>query len=181
MTGEQREDKVRVLFERYAGELFRFVQSMAPGDIDAKDVVQETFIRAFQSLDQLRNEEMARAWLYKIARNILYDLIRKRGVELRSLGLQPRESSGDGVGSSIEVLDAMKSLPIPYQQVLYLRAVKDFTISEIATILAKTQASVRVTLHRAKKALAAQLEFDDAGHPLTEPSLKGGAAEYERR
>jgi RNA polymerase sigma-70 factor, ECF subfamily len=165
-----RHEVIRLLFEQYAGELYRYIQCSAPSDIDPQDVVQETFIRAFKSLHQLRNNSMARAWLYRIARNYLYDLLRKRRLEIRQMQFEPSESSTGGIESSLEILDAMKSLPIHYQQVLYLHAVKEFSVQEVAEVLSKTPVSIRVMLHRARKSLAIQLGLNAS----TDCPSKGG-------
>ncbi|KPV43164.1 RNA polymerase sigma factor [Alicyclobacillus ferrooxydans] len=161
-----RHERTRLLFERHADELYRYIRCLAPTDIDPKDVVQETFIRAYKSLDQLRSDGLARAWLYRIARNYLYDLMRKRQIEIHNMQFLPR-GGPSGLESSLEVLDALKSLPLNYQQVLYLHSLKGFSVQEVAESLGKSAVAIRVSLHRAKKALAAKLDFVEANDSFT--------------
>lgn len=172
-----RHERTRLLFERHADELYRYIRSLAPTDIDPKDVVQETFI-AYNSLHQLKSDALARAWLYRIARNYLYDLMRKRQTEIRNMQFLPREGPSR-LESSLEVLDALKSLPLNYQQILYLHALKGFSAQEVAEILGKTAVSVRVTIHRAKKALAANLGLGEPSDNFHVSTSKGGSSGHE--
>src|SRR5437868_6708756 len=78
--GDQR--AATLLVERHAGAVGRFASSVgAKGDV--QDVVQDTFVRAFASLDSFRGESSLRTWLFTIARRLLLDLRRsqrRRGV-----------------------------------------------------------------------------------------------------
>lgn len=174
-----RHEKTRLLFEQYADELYRYIRCLSPTDIDPKDIVQETFIRVYKSLHQLRNGALTRAWLYKIARNLLYDQLRKRQREIRYMQLQPRESGTAGIESSLEVLDALKSLPVSYQQVLYLHYLKGFSAQEVAEILGKTAVSIRVTIHRAKKTLTQRLSLSELDDSVPVNASKGGSTGHE--
>lgn len=174
-----RHEKTRILFEQYADELHRYVRCLAPTEIDPKDIVQETFIHAYKSLHQLRSDELARAWLYRIARNTLYDVMRKRQREIQYMKFQHRESGAVGMESSLEVLDALKSLPLNYQQVLYLHSLKGFSAQEVAEILGKTSVSIRVTIHRAKKALADKLGLEKSYDSAHVNVPKGGSSGHE--
>src|SRR5215210_4737600 len=69
-AGDQR--AATLLVERHAASLARFVSSVgARGDVE--EVVQDTFVRAFASLDSFRGESSLRTWLFTIARRLLLD------------------------------------------------------------------------------------------------------------
>src|SRR5215469_4082540 len=59
-----------VAYDRYAGALFGYCRSLLREPADAADVVHDTFVIAAVSLDQLRDRERLRAWLYAVARNL---------------------------------------------------------------------------------------------------------------
>src|SRR6478609_7258291 len=72
-AGDQR--AATLLVERHAGAVARFAASVgARGDV--QDIVQDTFVRAFGSLDSFRGDSSLRTWLFTIARRLLLDVRR---------------------------------------------------------------------------------------------------------
>ncbi|QSO46080.1 RNA polymerase sigma factor [Alicyclobacillus mengziensis] len=69
---------IRQLFDEYADSLYRYAKYSLPPDMDARDVVQEVFLRAFRSWHGFQGQSSAKTWLYQIARNHIYDLLRKK-------------------------------------------------------------------------------------------------------
>src|SRR5260370_481375 len=65
---------IRQLYSHYARALHRYVEQFCPDQASADDIVQETFIRAWRHLPQLSADDRpVRAWLYRVARNLLID------------------------------------------------------------------------------------------------------------
>src|SRR6476646_7156105 len=91
--GEER--AATALVERHAQAIARFVASLGERD-EVEEVVQDTFVRAFGSLDSFRGESSFRTWLLTIARNLLRD--RRRGRKRAKLHVAIR--ADDLVGSS---------------------------------------------------------------------------------
>jgi RNA polymerase sigma-70 factor, ECF subfamily len=79
---------IRQLYARHAQALRRYVERFCPDRASADDIVQETFIRAWRHLPQLRSGEYpVRPWLYRVARNLLIDAdraARSRPVTVRA-------------------------------------------------------------------------------------------------
>lgn len=67
----------RVLVERYQGRLLRVAYDILKNTADAEDVVQESFVKAFLSLDKFKNQASFYTWLHRIAFNMAVDLQRK--------------------------------------------------------------------------------------------------------
>src|SRR3954468_16762266 len=86
-AGEQR--AASLLVERHANAVARFVASIGARD-DVEEVVQDTFVRAFASLDGFRGESSLRTWLFTIARRLLLD--RRRAAKRRGEQVQVQES-----------------------------------------------------------------------------------------
>ena len=80
----------RLLVERYSRALFRLAYRMTGNEHDAEDVVQEAFLKAYRSLDRFEERSQVRSWLYRIAANCAFDVLRAR---------QRRESRLDSVDS----------------------------------------------------------------------------------
>jgi RNA polymerase sigma-70 factor (ECF subfamily) len=75
----------RVLVDRHSRDVFRLAFRMMGNEQDADDVVQETFLRAYRSLDRFEERSQFGTWIYRIAVNRCYDMLEKRnrGSELR--------------------------------------------------------------------------------------------------
>jgi len=66
------------LYKRYAPMLYRTAYRMVKNDADALDIVQDAFIRIFNSFTKFRNEANVQTWMYRIVMNLCYDYFRKR-------------------------------------------------------------------------------------------------------
>ena len=76
LAGDQ--DGFRVLVERHSRSVFRLAFRMTGNEHDAEDVVQETFLRAYRRLDRFESRSGVGTWLYRIAANCAFDLMRAR-------------------------------------------------------------------------------------------------------
>lgn len=153
------------LFKLYSRPLYYYLWKMSGSAHVADDLTQETFVRATISLHTYEGEE-ARAWLFKVARNIYIDEWRKRkrrkanpllklfysGEELISpYGLPEDEIlKQERIGDLNELLGF---LPEPYRAILYLREVEQFIYAEIQDAMELSEEQVKVNLYRARKKL----------------------------
>jgi RNA polymerase sigma-70 factor (ECF subfamily) len=143
------------LFRLYANDIYRYARLSLRSDSDAKDVVQDVFLKAFQYWGQFRHEASAKHWLFRIARSCVTDRIRRKMTEQTYLDTvkyqQPLESPS--FSSLVELEHLIGQLKPDYRQVVVLRLIQDFTVAETAQILGWTHTKVRLTLHRAAKQL----------------------------
>jgi RNA polymerase sigma-70 factor (ECF subfamily) len=70
------------LWQQFAESLRSFIVSRVKDDALADDLLQETFIRIHSKIDELRDEAKVQAWVYQVARNIVYDHFRKSSLEI---------------------------------------------------------------------------------------------------
>src|SRR5438309_843313 len=63
----------RVIFDRYAGSVRRFLRDLLRNDSAADEATQETFVRAHQRIESLREGEKLAGWLFGIARNVYFE------------------------------------------------------------------------------------------------------------
>jgi RNA polymerase sigma-70 factor (ECF subfamily) len=91
----------RTLVERHSRSLFRLAYRMTGNEPDAEDVVQESFLRAYQRLHQFEARANFGSWLYRIAANCAYDLLRAR--HRRERDEEPLPSGPDGEGIDLPV------------------------------------------------------------------------------
>ncbi|HET9014104.1 MAG TPA: sigma-70 family RNA polymerase sigma factor [Thermomicrobiaceae bacterium] len=154
--------------------LYRTAVRMTGNPMDAEDLVQETYLRAFRSLSQFRAGTNLRAWLFKILTNAFINDYRKRSRRPRSTsldnvedyylythlidsGIQPTASRPeDEVLASItdeSVVQALGALPEEFLQVVLLADVEGFAYREIADIMGIPIGTVMSRLHRARRRL----------------------------
>src|ERR1700761_1880379 len=88
-------DAFRVLVERHARAVFRLAYRMTGNEIDAEDMVQETFLRAWKQIAKFDGRASFGTWLHRICANCSLDLIRarKRKQELYAPADSPRDAA----------------------------------------------------------------------------------------
>lgn len=157
------------LFEQYADDIYRYAKYSLPPDLDAKDVVQEVFLRAFRHWSDFKGVANPKTWLFKISRNYIYDLMRKRVRQRSHEIISSKENGAVALDTLIELEDALQRLQESYRQVLNLRWIQGMSVSETTDVLGWSDAKVRITFHRAKKKLKESLLDDSLDFPDTHP------------
>ncbi|WP_054970650.1 RNA polymerase sigma factor [Alicyclobacillus ferrooxydans] len=144
-------EAIEQLFELYADEIYRYARYAAPKSADAKDIVQEVFLRAIRSWAGFRRDANPRTWLFQIARNYIYDLLRKKRIEHAFLEQHKPDMSDVSVRleTMLELEEVVSQLSNDKRQVFTLRGIQDFSVQETAEILGWSQAKVKTTFHRA--------------------------------
>jgi RNA polymerase sigma-70 factor, ECF subfamily len=157
-AGEQR--AATLLVERHASALARFVSSIgARADVD--EVVQDTFVRAFASIDGFRGESSLRTWLFTIARRLVLDrrrAARRRGehVEVQEGDVATEFDALDGVvadETQARMRRAMAALTPTQREVFVLRVSEGMPYREIAEAVDTTEGAARVHYHNAMRAI----------------------------
>jgi RNA polymerase sigma-70 factor, ECF subfamily len=147
---------------------------------DAEEVAQETLLKVFESIDQLRDPARLKAWIFRIAKNECLMKRRKSmfapKTELSLDELRPNKS-GDGE-MSIELADrsrlpdnllldaelhnaliaGIRQLPEIYRSVVLLRDMEELTTEEAAEVLDLSTDTVKTRLHRGRLALRQYLD-----------------------
>jgi RNA polymerase sigma-70 factor (ECF subfamily) len=159
---------IRQLYSHHARALYGYVGRFCPDQASADDIVQETFIRAWRHLPQLRaGDRSVRPWLYRVARNLLIDA--NRAAQARPVTV-PEEPAGEiGTDSGLdEVLDrqlvsaALRHLSPAHQSVLVETFYRGGTMATVARELGIPHGTARSRLHYALDALRRHLEEHDA-------------------
>ncbi len=161
------------IYDLFADKIFRFIKIKVHDQQTAEDILQESFIKAWRALKNLKMENLNfSAWLYAIARNTINDFYRKqyRMPEMEELEETTAIAAGATVnGAEVEIDHkflaqemgkCFDKLPAQYKEILEMRFIQDFTTDETASILGKTNLSVRLSQHRALKKLKDIMEND---------------------
>ncbi|MGG3806253.1 RNA polymerase sigma factor [Metabacillus fastidiosus] len=151
-------------YYKYGDSIFKFILMMIRDYQLAEDLTHETFIKAYKYHHSFQNRSTPRTWLFSIAHNTTVDYIRRRKpvaifknlFQLKQdLTIQPEEIL-ELRESSRELYKALSNLKDSYREVIILRKIKGFTISETSEILQWSESKVKSTLSRAILALEKQ-------------------------
>ncbi|MBS4174604.1 RNA polymerase sigma factor [Bacillus sp. FJAT-49736] len=153
------------LFHNYSDLIYRFILLMVNSREEAEDLTQEVFIKAFKGIRHFKGESSYKTWLYTIARNLIYDHLRKkRTVNFIGNMLHSTDRKNPIPEEILEMKEktqylyqALFSLKTPYREIIILRKIKGYPIHETAEILGWTDAKVKTTLYRALQALKKEL------------------------
>lgn len=149
------------LAERYGARLFHFLHHKTGNVQDAEDLVQDTFVKAYQNIHRYRCSWKFSTWLFTIARRLAsshYRSLRRSQTvaEVESGSLEPGEMVTQE--EARQSLWAMaRGLSRNQYQALWLKYAEDMSIKEIAQVLRKSQVNVKVILYRARVNLAERL------------------------
>jgi RNA polymerase sigma-70 factor (ECF subfamily) len=163
------------LVGRFEGRLFNFLLRRVGSAADAEDLTQDTFLRAWQRIGTYRPTWRFSTWLFTIATRLAVSSARRvspRREPIRDdhgARAVPPALPDDGVARS-RIWSMVSELLGPEQQTaLWLRYVEDMAVKDIATVLGRTQVSVRVMLFRARAVLAPALEQEHAALDSARP------------
>ena len=157
------QDRSEKLYETYYMRVFSYAMTLTGDRLQAEEITQETFFRAFSKQSSFRGESDEVTWLCAIAKNFYLDEIRRRN---RTEPL-PEELSDTGKGMEQAVTDrdtsfrihmALHTLEEPYREVFELRVFGELNFREIGTIFEKTENWARVTYPRARLKLQERMD-----------------------
>lgn len=168
------------LVNRYHARVYHFLCHKTANPEDAQDVTQQVFIKAWQRINQFRVEAKFATWLFTITRRLAINYYRARGsrvfVELDEAS--PDMVTTDTPASNLAERDehaalwttARRSLSESQFTALWLKYREYMSIKEMAKAMDKKQVTIKVLLHRARKALGTALRGQGAGNGLIRPS-----------
>ena len=163
------------ILKKYRAPLYNLLYRMVRNKIETEDLVQEAFIKAFNSLASFNDDYAFSTWLYKIAINNCIDHFRKKKLKTYPID-KPIESKDGNIkrefpdvsyrpdnsllskekGKLIE--DAIQNLPVKYRTAIILRHTEDKTYEEISEIMQIPLGTVKARIFRAREMLKKQLK-----------------------
>lgn len=158
---------IKQLYCQYGKEVFLYLYSMCQQRELAEDLLQETFLKAILALPDSHTN--MRAWLFKVARNLYYNLYKRNKWEiygeeyLKKISKLEIDEFLEGYISKQEtriLYEVMQKISPVKREVLELQYFGQMSLKEIASILQLSQENVRVLSHRAKKELKKLMEVE---------------------
>jgi RNA polymerase sigma-70 factor, ECF subfamily len=149
--------------------LLYFAQKLVNDEDKALDVLQEVWLKAFQTIRRLENPRLVRAWLYRLTRGLAIDRVRKDTAEERRESMHAEERVNPDEGPSFDEEDAaalhraLDALNIRHREVLVLHLLEEMTIPEMSAALGCPEGTVKSRIHYAKRELQAALQGERHG------------------
>jgi RNA polymerase sigma-70 factor (ECF subfamily) len=160
------ETDLAALVQTYSALLFRIAHSILRNRAESEDVVQDAFLRVLEHKEELPAVRDLRVWLVRITWNLAID--RRRRIRPDQLdepfaaSLVARTIPADQTLSDARQIAAtlreIERLPKPERHALLLSAIDELSITEISTILHRSESAVRALLFRARTRLRERLE-----------------------
>lgn len=151
--------------EQHRSAVLRYIHYLVRDAAEAEDLAQETFLRAHQQAETLRDTGALQSWLYRIATHISIDRMRQRGRSAKRLVEEPAEDLPiqDRKQSPLEIVGQREmsecvqryvaKLSDPYRAVLLMHDADGLTAAEIGSLLELPLTTVKMRLHRARRQL----------------------------
>jgi RNA polymerase sigma-70 factor (ECF subfamily) len=155
--------------ETHYALVYRFVAGMTWGSgLDAEDITQDVFLKAYRSASSFNRESSLSTWLYRIARNTVYDALRKRKLR-RFFGAlwplnddmepveMPQQDSDDDLMDAREVQtlvrEAIAELDEPYRSLIIWKELEELPYREIAEITGEPEGTLKSRVFYGRKKL----------------------------
>jgi len=151
------------LYERFEHRFLRYISKISQADCDeAKDILQESFIKAWINLNDFNYDLKLSSWLYRIVHNETVSFCRKK----KSFGKNNKviidenvlvayeneiETNFDDEVNHILTDDILNSLPLKYKEVLVLKFLERMSYEEVSDVLKIPEGTVATRINRAKK------------------------------
>lgn len=168
------------LVKRTSADAFTLARRLVSDDDDARDVVQEAYLRAYRSIGKFRGDAQFATWLYRITANCASTHLGRRrrhrhdelDEEVDVADNRPEHDPQIAADAAIlrqQLERAIAELPPRLRSVVVLRDIYDLSHAEIAEELGISESAAKVRLHRARRRLRAQVFPLSGEAPVVEP------------
>ncbi len=154
------------LYRRHVNHVFRFLLLHTSSAADAEDLTAQTFIAVLERLDRYEPQGRFRMWLLAIARHKAADFFRKNrqmvALEMVEHIPDPEPLPDETANQRLEldrVMEALRHLSPDRAEALILRVFGEYTAAETAEIMGKSEAAVKMLVHRAWRDLKHRLDL----------------------
>jgi RNA polymerase sigma-70 factor, ECF subfamily len=162
-------DAFELLYRQHAGRVYALCLRLAADPVVARELTQDTFVRAWEALPRFRADASITTWLHRIAVNAMLE--RRRGERRRTARVSLADDDEDGdalvggvvlapdVASAVDLERAIGALPPGVRRAFVLHDVEGYTHEEIATMTGLAAGTLRAQLHRARQLLKRALSI----------------------
>ncbi len=147
------------LYEKYSMDIYRYSLSILKDEDDAKDAVQETFVKYVENENSFRGEASQKTWLLVVARNYCFSKLKRAENNNDSIDDDSFDSMYElHLDDRITLQEALKSLTPQQNELLFLKEYGNYSYIEISEITGDTLENVKIKLFRTRQKLRRILE-----------------------
>jgi RNA polymerase sigma-70 factor (ECF subfamily) len=157
------ESDYSIIIDKYKNKAFSMLKRMLKNEFDAEEVLQDCFLKAFNSLGTFKGEAKFSTWFYRIVYNTALTRLssKKRRTENEMSSVEEHFDLKSDYGSDeIEkkdvnqfIHDTISKLPERYSAIITMFYLNEMSIEEISEVMQITVSNVKVMLHRSRNAL----------------------------
>ena len=163
-SDKSRQARFNELADAYGTDLYRYAMWICGNDALAKDLVQETYLRAWKALDKLNDQKAAKSWLITILRREFARTFERKVPKFTDLDkVEVPEDTELEPDDRLEVQMLRRNigkLAKKYREPLLLQVVMGYSCEEIAQELNQSKSAVMTQLFRAREQLTQKLQSD---------------------
>jgi RNA polymerase sigma-70 factor, ECF subfamily len=166
------DDALRLLYLRYAGNVYSYVRAIIPDEYEAEDITQTVFARLSQRLQRYEPRRVPfGAWITTVAHNATIDHLRAKRMVPCEQALETETAYDDVARDRLAAIRAaLSELTQPQREVLVLRFVLGMGIKEVAEKLGRTEQAIDALQHRARGRLREELTRLEAAPSAAKPA-----------
>ncbi len=158
------QDAFRAIYECYGARIHNFLYRLLGSKSEAEDATQQTFLIALHRLGTLRDPNLLESWIYRIARNEVYQKFRRKEVDsldddgLKQFAEKAKDTRLHGepekallneeLGEALQ--SALNSLPLKMREVFILAVIDEMSYQDISGIVGRSLLSVKTDIYRAR-------------------------------
>ena len=183
LAKEDNKEAFGELYERYVEKIYNYIYYRTGNHHDAEDLTARVFFRAMGHIENYTERGVPfRAWLYRIAHNLVANWHRDRGRRkvipldefiASSLRVDAPDRQAEDNEERERLLAAIRRLPEERQQLLVLKFVEHQSNAEIGEVMDRTEGAIKSLYHRTLIALRDELQMQDAGFPVANEPQEG--------
>jgi RNA polymerase sigma-70 factor, ECF subfamily len=150
------------IYEYYVRRIYNFLFRMVGSVEEAEDLAQQTFLVVLQQLGNLRDASQLESWIYRIARNEVYQRFRKKkpgsvedeGIELHGIPEERAHGNPEKMVLDLELNHAVQEVLIALapklREVFVMGVIQEMSYEEVAAIVGRSVSSVKTDVYRAR-------------------------------
>jgi RNA polymerase sigma-70 factor, ECF subfamily len=160
------EAALEILIARFQDRIAGFIYSLIGRDDAIEDLCHDVFIKMISGLSGLKNPDAFEAWLFRIARNVAMDSLRRKRLWRMFVPFEPKheqiaEAPRSGNAKLEEFRAALEGMPPNQKELILLLAENDWTYEQLAEITHSSVSAVKSRLFRAREYLRQRVTDED--------------------
>lgn len=152
------EEEFRILYDRHIDMLYKICMVYLKNESDAKDGVQEIFLKLWEKKPSFSSKEHEKAWLIRLAKNHCINLLKSSWFRKRSDPLDWSVIPAEEAEEDTELLELVMSLPVKFREVLYLYYYEGYSVREISSLLGRKESTIQSRLAAGREKLKERIK-----------------------